>query len=89
MTKLNGTGNFQGCHQAGETTAVDRLNFTIEAGQMITLLAPVAAAKPPHCLVSVSSRQVPAQPIGDRDIPNPATDRDVTMVFSLMPCFRI
>jgi len=76
--------------QFGATTAVQRLNFTIEPGQMVTLLGPSGCGKTTTLrliagLELASSGRIL---IGGRDVTRlPATERDVTMVFQSYALF--
>ncbi len=74
----------------GNTIAVDRLNFTIEAGEMVTLLGPSGCGKTTTLRLVSGLEQATSGTIkiGDRDVTQlPATDRDVTMVFQSYALF--
>jgi len=71
-------------------TAVDQISFTVEAGQLVTLLGPSGCGKTTTLrliagLEMLSSGRIL---IGDEDVSRlPATDRDVSMVFQSYALF--
>ncbi|MRI33651.1 ABC transporter ATP-binding protein [Endozoicomonas sp. OPT23] len=74
----------------GNVTAIDDISFTIEPGQLVTLLGPSGCGKT-TTLRMIAGLEHPSEGrilIGDKDVTNlPATDRDVSMVFQSYALF--
>jgi iron(III) transport system ATP-binding protein len=74
----------------GNVTAVDSVSFTIEPGQLVTLLGPSGCGKT-TTLRMIAGLEMASEGqilIGDRDVTNlSAADRDVSMVFQSYALF--
>ncbi|WP_461538590.1 ABC transporter ATP-binding protein [Spongorhabdus nitratireducens] len=74
----------------GQVSAIDNVSFTIEAGQLVTLLGPSGCGKT-TTLRMIAGLEHPTEGqilIGDKDVTRlPATDRDVSMVFQSYALF--